>query len=128
MLLRMERDLLDAFFDRHKLWKGPFLLGYSGGPDSKALLLALLKRHQKFPLNLHLVHIDHGWRPESAQEASFLQEEAASLGLPFHMIRQDPSCLSKGNLEAAARESRLTFFRQIYEEVQAQGLFLVHHR
>ncbi len=107
-----------------KHWDGhrPLLLGYSGGPDSKALLYALLEAGCP---RLHLAHVDHAWRSESGQEALELEKEAKSLGLPFHSIRLN---LPEGtNKEAASREARFAFFRTLFEKIPFQALLLAHH-
>lgn len=100
----------------------PVLLAYSGGPDSKALLYSLLDAGIK----PHLAHVDHGWRAESAQEALILQLEAAELGVPFHTIRLSERPLA--NLEDHGRESRLEFFRKLFDEIPFQALLLAHHK
>ncbi|MBX9744747.1 MAG: tRNA lysidine(34) synthetase TilS [Chlamydiales bacterium] len=102
-----------------KSWdqKSPLLLGYSGGPDSKALLYLLLKT--KVPL--HLAHVDHGWREESALQAAELERESRSLGLPFHTIRLEPD-----RRESVAREKRLSFFSSLFEKIPFQALLLAH--
>lgn len=106
---------LSQFLSAH--WDGqtPLLLGYSGGPDSKALLYALLEVGCRA---LHLAHVDHGWRLESEREAALLREESAHLGLPFHSIR-----LHNVHGEAAAREARFAFFRSL---PGFQALLLAH--
>ena len=55
-------------------WDGasPLLLGYSGGPDSKALLYALLEVGCNA---LQVAHVDHGWREESRGEAEAIRSE-----------------------------------------------------
>jgi tRNA(Ile)-lysidine synthase len=106
-----------------KHWDGhrPLLLGYSGGPDSKALLYSLLEAGCT---RLHLAHVDHGWRSVSGQEALELEEEAKSLGLPFHSIRLNLP--KEANREAASRESRFAFFRTLFEKIPFQALLLAH--
>lgn len=101
--------------------KSPLLLGYSGGPDSKALLYALLEAGCRA---LHVAHVDHGWRKESAQEAEELRAEIEGLGLPFHTTRL--SAQPERNMEALAREERLRYFRSLFEEVPYQALLLGH--
>jgi tRNA(Ile)-lysidine synthase len=105
----------------------PVLLGYSGGPDSKALLHLLLDCCRFFPFELHLAHIDHGWREESGREALELQNEAKELGLPFYLQALSPSDFVQGNLEEQGRNLRLQFFSQIYREQGCQALALGHH-
>jgi tRNA(Ile)-lysidine synthetase-like protein len=81
------------------------LLAVSGGQDSMAmtgLLLALQRLHH---WRLHLWHGDHGWRPESAQQAEQLASWAAGRGLSFSLERQ-PRLPVWGNREAIARAWR----------------------
>jgi tRNA(Ile)-lysidine synthase len=112
---------LNPFLQAHLDAEKPLLLGYSGGPDSKALLYALLEYGVK---HLHLAHIDHGWRPESAQEAEQLREEARLLGCPFHSIRLDR--MEGGNQEDKGRKERLFFFSSLCSCVPYQALLLAH--
>ncbi len=110
------------FLYRHWDQTSPLLLGLSGGPDSKALLYGLLDAGCK---TLHIAHIDHGWRKESAQEAAILRKEVEGLKLPFYSTRLEkvPPC----NLEDAARKERILFFRSLFEEIPFQALILGHH-
>ncbi len=103
-----------AFLNVHWDQKSPLLLGYSGGPDSKALLYALLENGIK----PDLAHVDHGWRSESAQEALELQEEAKQLGCPFFSVRLD-----REKSEDAARKGRFSFFQSL---AGYQALLLAH--
>lgn len=91
------------------------LLGYSGGPDSKALLYALLD----CGITPHLAHVDHGWREESAKEAQILRQEAELLGCPFHSKRLDIE-----KKEDAARRARYAYFQSLMGEYSA--LLLAH--
>jgi len=102
--------------------KSPLLLGYSGGGDSKALLYALLEADIR---EIHLAHVDHGWREESEQEAEQLHLEANALGLVFHTRRLTgrPS----RNLEEHGRNARLAFFQELFEKIPFQALLLAHH-
>jgi tRNA(Ile)-lysidine synthase len=110
------KSLTQAFLDVHWDRTRPLLLGYSGGPDSKALLYALLE----CGVVPHLAHVDHGWREESALEAETLRAEAAKLGCPFHTVR----LALKGKREEEAREGRFAFFRSLLPAYQA--LLLAH--
>ncbi|MBY0529356.1 MAG: tRNA lysidine(34) synthetase TilS [Rhabdochlamydiaceae bacterium] len=121
LLLSLRKFLID-----HWTQGKPLLLGYSGGPDSKALLYLLLACKRFFPLDLHLIHIDHSWRDKSREEAMELQQEARSLNLEFHLFRLIPDELPKKNLEAHARSFRLQCFKKTYCEIGAQALILAH--
>lgn len=90
------------------------LVGVSGGADSLALLHALAHYAQQWQLQLHVGHLDHNLRPESAAEAAFVGQTAAALQLPFHTNRLPVDALvgQPGGLEAAARRARYAFLLQ----------------
>ena len=114
-------EKVGTFLKRHHDGKSPLLLGYSGGPDSKALLYALLKAGCE---TLQIAHVDHGWREESREEADALQKEALSLGVPFHSTRL--SQREGGNKEAIARDARFSYFASLFEKIPFQALLLGH--
>lgn len=107
------KEFLRSNWDR----KSPLLLGYSGGPDSKALLYLLLE----LGYAPHLAHVDHGWREESRKEAEALKLEAEKLNLPFHTVRLEPD-----RREVVAREKRFEFFTSLFEKIPFQALLLAH--
>jgi|GEM_PF-283574 len=121
-LVKTVRD----FLSRHFIPGKPLLLGYSGGPDSKALLYLLLECRSYFNFELHLAHVDHGWRPESRREAELLQREAQDLSIPFHLRILGPGTFKDGNWEEQARKLRLQFFFEIYSTYSCQALLLAH--
>lgn len=89
------------------------LVGVSGGADSLALLYALHALRDELSLFLRVAHLNHLLRPEADREASFVQEIARSLDLPFSLGREDVSRYrqeKKLSLEMAARELRYRFF------------------
>ncbi|MBI5346817.1 MAG: tRNA lysidine(34) synthetase TilS [Chlamydiae bacterium] len=119
-------ETINNFLAVHLEPKKPILLGFSGGSDSRALLEILLKLQKKFDFELHLVHVDHGWREESSLEALDLKKEAASRKLQFHLKKISP--LRKGNLEAESRTLRYQFFKELYFSLNCQALLLAHHK
>ncbi|MGE3535479.1 MAG: tRNA lysidine(34) synthetase TilS [Parachlamydiales bacterium] len=104
----------------------PFLLAYSGGPDSKALLYLLLECRRMLKAEFCLVHVDHGWRAESAIEAQAIAAEAEKLQLKLFLCRLKTEGMPERNAEATAREERFCYFQQVYREIDAQGLLLAH--
>ena len=86
----------------------PLLLGFSGGRDSVTLLELLLESGFT---NIALAHLDHGLRPESADDAAWVRQQATARGLPSTIDRVDVSAASRHTgIEQAAREARLEFF------------------
>ena len=91
----------------------------SGGADSVCLLRLLAALAPAWNLRLSVLHLDHGLRgEESRQDAEFVRDLAASLGLPFE-LRRVLLAEAPGNSEQAARAARLEFFR---EAMAARGL------
>ncbi len=116
----MHKDAI-RFFEKNILPSRPVLIGLSGGPDSTCLLHLYLLWN-KAPL--HIVHIDHGWRAESAQECETIKSFAIEHGIPFHSKRLTGLT---GNLEDASRQERFRFYKEVADQVGAQAVLLGHH-
>ncbi len=86
----------------------PVVVAVSGGLDSTALLHILLQFSPKWTLDLHIAHVDHGLRPTSAADASFVRHLAAQAARPFHLVQLAGDALraDPAGLEAAARHAR----------------------
>jgi len=97
-------------------------VGWSGGADSTALLLALKASGRK----VQAWHVDHGWRKSSAQDAETLAEQAAQWDIPFINARLAPA--TKRNREAEARHGRYALFQRWSREQKVHTLCLGHHR
>jgi tRNA(Ile)-lysidine synthase len=89
----------------------PVVVGVSGGVDSVCLLHALRQVAGEWGLALHVAHLDHGLRPDSAADAAFVEALAAEWGLPFHSQQLLAGALTgqPGGIEAAARRARYAF-------------------
>ena len=83
------------------------LVACSGGPDSIALLDALLRLAPTRGWRLSAAHVDHGLRPEAADEAEVV--EAAARGIPVHRLRVDVA--AGASLQDHARRARLAALR-----------------
>jgi tRNA(Ile)-lysidine synthase len=116
------RRFLEECLEPHDI----ILLAFSGGPDSSALLEALLESIPRFPLQIHVAHVDHGWREESREEAMLLKERVESKGVFFHHTRLELQ--GQTNLEDRSREARYQFFEKLYQQLGAKALLLGHHK
>ena len=114
-------SLVKHFLTLHYVPGKPLLLGFSGGPDSLALLHLLLEC--QMDLDLHIAHVDHGWRPESGEQAERLKSDIALLKLPFHFKR----LVDIPKKENEGRVARLAFFKELYQKLGCQALLLGHH-
>lgn len=102
------------------------LLGFSGGPDSLALLHSLHREK----IAVLAVHFDHGLRPESAEEAVRAGEIAAAYGIRFFSERGDVAGYASRNsmsIEEAARQLRYEFLFRIAAEHGAQAVAVAHN-
>ena len=103
------------------------LVSVSGGCDSVAVLRLMLELQDALQLKLHVIHFDHGLRPESPEEFNFVESLAAQYDLPFHgRISQDLKTRKTG-IQAAARSWRTTESQKVLEQIQGDGIVLAHH-
>jgi tRNA(Ile)-lysidine synthase len=74
---------------------------------------------------LVVAHLDHGIRPDSAQDRNLVQGAAARYGLPFvfHEGR-----LGAGASEAEARHARYDFLRRVQRGAGARAIITAHHQ
>lgn len=103
------------------------VVGVSGGADSVALLLAL--RHAG--ARVVAAHLDHALRPDSAEDARWVQELCAGLGVPCETARVDVGAVAARqgrNLEDAARRVRYEFLSRIARKAGASAILTAHTR
>ena len=62
-------------------------LAVSGGADSVALLALMADLRTSHGFDAVVLHVDHGLRPDSADDARFVETLAGKYGLPFHALR-----------------------------------------
>jgi tRNA(Ile)-lysidine synthase len=109
---------------------GPLVIGVSGGPDSLALLHALVRFAPEAGLRLHVAHLDHGLRADaSAADAAFVAATCAAWDVPCTVGRADVAAYAAQggcSLEDAARRVRYTFLAGVAAKVRA-GVVAVGH-
>jgi tRNA(Ile)-lysidine synthase len=98
----------------------------SGGADSVALLFLLKELSHDMEIELVALHLNHCLRgAESDQDAAFVGGMALDAGLAFHGESQAVANLDS-NLEQAARNARLDFFRRAMRELNLQRVATGH--
>jgi tRNA(Ile)-lysidine synthase len=101
-------------------------LAISGGPDSMALM-HLAARLGRKPVPLVLT-VNHGARPEAAQEVEFVRNQAQALGMQA-LILADPSAKKpKSDRQAYYRDLRYRLMARAYQEYGLGGLCIAHHQ
>ncbi len=98
--------------------KTPIGVAVSGGSDSLALLHVAASAHR----HVHVFTVDHRLRPESADEARWVAEQANALGLPHKTL----SWKMPRPGQAAARDARYRLLAEAVRTVGARVLLLGH--
>src|SRR3712207_3389228 len=119
------------FVAEHNLWQpgSVLLVAVSGGPDSLCLLHLLRELAPAQTLSLHIAHLDHALRPDSPDDARFVEELARNWAIPCVVERHEPGPLAAqfGGLEAAARAVRYQFLRDTAVRLGASAVVTGHH-
>lgn len=126
MLIKKVRETVKKYGLINK--KDKILIGVSGGPDSLALFYALRILKREFGLSLHVAHLDHGLRKDSAKDAQFVKGLAEQSGIPVSIARIDVRALpGHGQSEEIARNLRLGFFFRVARDIKAGKIALGHN-
>jgi tRNA(Ile)-lysidine synthase len=122
--LGVVREALAPLDDLREHGELRLLVACSGGPDSMALLglLELLAHGQR--LHLSVGHVDHGLRPDSADDAALVAEVAATREITLRSTRL--SIEPGPGLSARAREARHAALRAQAASVGARAIALGH--
>jgi tRNA(Ile)-lysidine synthase len=97
-------------------------IAVSGGPDSLALLLLACAA---FPGTVQAATVDHGLRPESADEADLVARLCGARGIPHAVLK--PGQPITGNLQSAARRVRYALLEAWRAEQGLDWILTAHH-
>jgi len=101
----------------------PLVVAVSGGMDSMVLLHLLRFGGYLEPSRIVVASFDHGMRPESASDVSWVRGVARAWGVDFRGARADG--LPSG--EEGARVARHRFLREVRNAVGAEWIATGHH-
>ena len=114
-------DLLRGLFPVNR-----FLIAYSGGLDSTALLHALKKLEPELPdIEITVFHVDHSLHPESGKWSRQCEANCARLDISCRLLIVDAMPKSGESPEAAARRARYQVLSGLVKE--GDCLLTAHH-
>ncbi len=98
----------------------------SGGADSLVLLDVLVHMRDELGIELRVLHVDHGVRPESGEDAAWVKKAAAHYGLPCAVRAVDVGDARGESPEEALRKARYGAFEAELAESGARRLATGH--
>lgn len=135
MTLMIERTVRKTIATHDMLLPGErVVVAVSGGPDSIALLAVLCDLTSEMDLDLHIAHLDHGWRGRASEkDAEFVRRMAIRRDLPVTVGRVPPSTWTgaagkQSSREALARDIRTRFLTETARQIGAHRVALGHTR
>jgi tRNA(Ile)-lysidine synthase len=104
------------------------LVALSGGPDSVAMLHALISLQQRFGLKVAAAHLNHRLRgAESDRDECFVRDLCRRLAIELAVKRAENLQSGSPNLEERARELRYVFLNRTADRLDARYIALAHH-
>lgn len=96
----------------------------SGGGDSMAMLDLLAPMARADAVVPVAVTVDHGLRPEAAEEIALVRAFCAARGIAHHVVRWTWD--GAGNLQQAARQARRDLLAQWAQDLEISSVLLAH--
>ncbi|MEP5638180.1 MAG: tRNA lysidine(34) synthetase TilS [Roseibium sp.] len=124
----LSTDEIDQLFAPLKSFSR-LALAVSGGADSICLLLLFNDWHSRSGWigKCEVLTVDHGLRPESAQEAAFVQELSTRFGYTSEKLTWSGEKPSTG-VQETARQVRYRLFAKQMSVSNSEILVLAHHK
>lgn len=106
--------------------KSKILVGFSGGPDSTALLLALLMIKDSLDLSILVAHVNYNLRgDDSKADEAFVRDFCFSHNLYLVINRVEID--ADTNIEATARDIRMNYFYSLLKDYKLDAIALGHN-
>ncbi len=106
-------------------------VGVSGGIDSMCLLHFLNANKETLDIDVVAIHINHGIREESEEEARFVMQKCREMGVRVYKFSIDAPKIAKEkhiSVETAAREGRYGVFEALVKKDIVDKIALAHHQ
>ena len=123
-------EKIENAISRHDLLRhdGFYVVALSGGPDSVAMLRALVALGYR----VHAAHCNFHLRgEESDRDELFCETLCERIGVELHLIHFDTKAyahLHQVSIEMAARALRYHYFASLCRDIKADGICVAHHR
>lgn len=126
---RLSADSFKTLIERFALGPAPRLaVAVSGGADSLALTLLADEWARAEKGAIVALTVDHGLRPEAADEARQVAAWLGARGVEHHVLRWQPPDGERANLQARAREARYGLLTSWCRAHHVRHLLVAHHR
>jgi tRNA(Ile)-lysidine synthase len=124
----LAEQLLKAIRKRESIQAGyRVAVAVSGGADSVALLRLLLELRAQLGIVLSVAHVNHKLRgAESDEDERFVAQLARQHGLDLYLQAAPVNVAASSGIEAAARDLRYGFFRQLAREGRVAKIATAH--
>lgn len=107
------------------------IVGFSGGPDSVALLHMLHQMSKEHHLTLVAAHLNHGWQEKASEFALFCRNWCAARPNIIYEEQFAPDLKFEakwnGSLEEVGRTLRRAWFLELAKKYNASAIALAHH-
>lgn len=116
----------DKLFPHSKM----VIVAVSGGVDSLALLHWLATHQKQLSIDLHVATLNHGLRPQAADEVAYVQQIANSLNIHCTIGETNVTDIAEHynmGLEAAARKARYDFLADVAQKLNTSHIATAHH-
>ena len=126
------REKVFAYIKEHRMLQDGdrVVVGVSGGADSVCLLFLLLEWQKENPLDIAVVHINHGIRVEAGEDARYVETICTERGIPFFLTQADVrerARREKSSEEEAGRRTRYEAFHKTAGEWGATKIAVAHN-
>ena len=121
-----------TYMEEHRMLDpgGRLVLGVSGGADSVCLLRLMTVYAARVPLQLAVVHVNHGIRREAGEDARYVEELCRGEGIPFYLTEADVHALAvkeKCSEEDAGRRVRYEALGRAAQALGGAKLAVAHN-
>ena len=126
------REKVFAYIREHRMLQAHdrVVAGVSGGADSVCLLFLLLEWQKICPIDIAVVHVNHGIRAEAGEDARYVEQFCEEREIPYFLTRadiRDRAGREKISEEEAGRRTRYEAFEQAAKDWGATKIAVAHN-